>query len=271
MAPVRLIDQHQLRLGVAPHRGRMDADTRAEAHRGHRRALREQLRVRADADLEVLRPHPLRDEHLLDARRLRRAGLHPAEVRADDRLDLLAGALGQGGIARARSSMTRSSRLATNVTPLALTAWRSAGASSHGLRRIARALDAVGRRVPSSGRARGAALMAARTSAGLAAFRRWLVGRIARGSGRPRRRPRTADDGGPALRRHPRAAHQERVARVARQAVACRQRGCRSSRLSSASRGPTRRATCRPVAPTRRCSGRRPAARRPSCTSSAHG
>ena len=34
---------------------------------------------------------------------------------------------------RACSSITRSSRLATNVTPLALIAWRSHGASSHGV------------------------------------------------------------------------------------------------------------------------------------------
>ena len=62
----------------------------------------------------------------------------------------------RAGLPLARSSITRSSMLATNVTPLALTACRSAGASSHGLRGVARAFHAVGgegvQRAPSAAR-----------------------------------------------------------------------------------------------------------------------
>jgi hypothetical protein len=78
------------------------------------------------------------------------------------------------GFPRARSSMTRSSRLDTNVTPLALTACRSHGARSHGL---------AGSRCPSAllatrssrGPRGGAVWITLRTSAGVATFRRWLT------------------------------------------------------------------------------------------------
>jgi hypothetical protein len=80
----------------------------------------------------------------------------------------------RAGFPRARSSMTRSSRLETNVTPLALTACRSQGASSHGF---------DGSRYPSEllattssiGPRGGAVWIDARRSAGLATFRRWLT------------------------------------------------------------------------------------------------
>jgi len=64
--------------------------------------------------------------------------------------------------------------LATNVTPLAFTAWRSAGASSQGLP-ASRAPSTLLAASASSVVSREAALIAARTSAGLAVFRRRLV------------------------------------------------------------------------------------------------
>src|SRR5438445_107490 len=78
------------------------------------------------------------------------------------------------GLPRARSSMTRSSRLATKVTPLALTACRSQGASSQGReesRWPSRLLATMSPRRPRA----GASLMAARSSSGAATFRRWLT------------------------------------------------------------------------------------------------
>ena len=81
-------DQHHLRLRVVPGRHRMDADLGEVADRGHRRRLGEDLGVRPDADLEILRPHALLDEQLLQRHRLRRAGLQPGEVVADQPADL---------------------------------------------------------------------------------------------------------------------------------------------------------------------------------------
>ena len=80
----------------------------------------------------------------------------------------------RAGLPRARSSMTRSRRLATNVTPLALTACRSAGARSHG-REGSRRPSTLLARISSSGPRAGALRIAARTSAGLDAFRSWLT------------------------------------------------------------------------------------------------
>src|SRR5207249_6318219 len=82
-----------------PDRRGMNADARADAHRRHRWALREELRVRADADFEVLGPHALRDEHVLHPCRLRRAGADAAQVGSDDGLDLFARAVSERGIA----------------------------------------------------------------------------------------------------------------------------------------------------------------------------
>ena len=64
----RAVDhEHELGLGIVPDRRGMNPDPRADAHRRHRRALREELRVRADADFEVLGPHALRDEHVSES------------------------------------------------------------------------------------------------------------------------------------------------------------------------------------------------------------
>ena len=76
---------------------------------------------------------PSRDQHVLDARGLGRAGPHAAQVVADDARRLAAAPPRPcAGSPRACSSITRSSMLATNVTPAALIACRSHGASSHG-------------------------------------------------------------------------------------------------------------------------------------------
>ena len=97
------------------------------------------------------------------------------------------------GLPRVRSSITRSSRLATNVTPLALTACRSHGARSHGF---------AGSRAPST-------LLATMSSIGAERRRRPHRGAHVRGPGdvqeladrrigrasdrRPRRRARPID------------------------------------------------------------------------------
>src|SRR2546426_765885 len=70
--------------------------------------------------------------------------------------------------------MTRSRRLATKVTPLALTAWRSQGARSHGRDRSrwpSTLLETMSSRRPTT----GALLIAVRSSSGVATFRRWLT------------------------------------------------------------------------------------------------
>src|SRR5258705_13667661 len=77
----------------------MDAYAGAQAHRGHGRALREQLRVGPDAHLEVLRPHALGDEHVLHAGGFGGAWLDTAEIGPDDGLDLSAHAVRQRGVA----------------------------------------------------------------------------------------------------------------------------------------------------------------------------
>ena len=61
----------------------MHAGIHRGADRGHRLRLGEDLRVGADADLEILAPGALLDQHLLQARGLGRAGLQPRQVVAD--------------------------------------------------------------------------------------------------------------------------------------------------------------------------------------------
>ena len=136
--PAAAHGQHDLRLGVVPLRLRMDADLGAGADRGHRRPLGEDLGVRADADFEILRPDALRRSARPSAAC---ASAEPGRTSCrllpmTDRIDRRRPSAFAAS-PRACSSMTRSSRLATNVTPLALTACRSHGASSHG--------DALGR------------------------------------------------------------------------------------------------------------------------------
>ena len=79
------------------------------ADRGHRLALGEDLGVRPDADLEILGPHALRDQRLLERHRRGRAGLQLGEIVADQRRDLGADRRGRSASPRACSSITRSS------------------------------------------------------------------------------------------------------------------------------------------------------------------
>ena len=71
----------------------MDADVRPGADGRHRLRLREDLGVRPDTDLEVLRPRALGDQRLLETGRFRGARPHRSEVVADDRDDRAADAL----------------------------------------------------------------------------------------------------------------------------------------------------------------------------------
>src|SRR5262249_9760711 len=85
--------EHDLRLGVVPLRLRMDPDLGPGAHRRHRLSLGEDLRVGADSDFELLRPHALRQQRVLDGARLRGARTDVAQVAADDRDDRVADGL----------------------------------------------------------------------------------------------------------------------------------------------------------------------------------
>ena len=66
----------------------MDAGVQEGADGRERLRLGEDLGVRPDADLEILAPGALRDEHLLEARGLARARLEPGEILADEAHDL---------------------------------------------------------------------------------------------------------------------------------------------------------------------------------------
>ena len=114
----------------------MDARIHAGADRGHRLRLGEDLRIRADADLQILAPRILLDQHLLQMCRLRRPGLQLAQGRRRPAGSprrgsprRRSGRRARAPRSRARSSTPRRSR------PAALIACRSIGASSHGLPR----------------------------------------------------------------------------------------------------------------------------------------
>ncbi len=226
----------------------MDAHARTGAHRGHGRALGEELRVRADADLEVLRPHALGDQDLLDPRRLGRAGLHPAQVRAHGRLDLPARPLGQRRVAPGplldhALQQARHERDAAGLHRLQVRGGQQPRAA-----RVPRALHAVaGQRLQRTDRGRG-------LERGAHLRGRGLVQQAARG------RPAAGeiDDLVAAHRHHrgavlggqPGAADQERVGRLARQAVAGGETGrgahARASYVAATSAG-TRRSGWRAV------------------------
>src|SRR5450830_1053534 len=72
--------QHNFRLGIVPFRLAMNSDFAAAAHCGQNRCLRENLRIRADTDLQVLRPHTLLDQHSFKAHRFWRARLDCPQV-----------------------------------------------------------------------------------------------------------------------------------------------------------------------------------------------
>ena len=132
--PAAAVDrEHHLGLGVVPARDRVQPDLGAPADRRHRLALGEDLGVRADADLEVLAPEPLGDAAPPwppPPRRCPggcRAGSAPISPAMRSRI-----ASARAGSPAARSSMTRSTIERAKVTPQALSACRSQGASSRG-------------------------------------------------------------------------------------------------------------------------------------------
>ena len=105
--------------------------------------LGEDLRVRADAHLQVLRPEPFGDQHLLGLGGFRGAGPDRADAAAEGPAHQVAHL--RGPCRRRpphRSSMTRSIMLSTKVTPQALMTCRSTGASRCG-RAGSRASDAL--------------------------------------------------------------------------------------------------------------------------------
>ena len=72
----------------------MQARLHAVTHRRHGLRLGEDLGILADADLQVLRPRPGRDQRLLQFQRLRRTGLQLAQVPAKLFLHLRANGVG---------------------------------------------------------------------------------------------------------------------------------------------------------------------------------
>ena len=97
--PLLCGDDGDLRLRIVPGRDRVQPDIGAEPDRRHRLAFGEDLRVRPDADLEILRPGAARDELGLDRHRLFGAGLQLGEIVADQPGDI--GADGVGLFSRA--------------------------------------------------------------------------------------------------------------------------------------------------------------------------
>jgi hypothetical protein len=78
----------------------MQPDRCAPADRGQNLRLGKNLRIRADADFQILRPDAHFDQCRLDLGCLRRSGLQVAQAIADNGGDALAHRFGQGGIAR---------------------------------------------------------------------------------------------------------------------------------------------------------------------------
>ena len=135
MAPLRGDHQHDFRLGIVPGRDRVQARLHAVADRRHRLRLGEDLRVRADADLQVLRPGALLDQHALELGGLRAAGHELGEIAAELGRHAVADRLGLLRRSRAPAPRSRAPAWSSGkVTPAALMACRSMGASSQGLR-----------------------------------------------------------------------------------------------------------------------------------------
>ena len=122
----------------------VDADVGAAADRRHRLRLGEDLGVRADADLEILRPDAVGDQRVLQLLRLGEPGFNvarsvPISLAISSRMRSA-----PARSPRARSSITRSSIETAKVTPAALTACRSIGDSSQGRFGVARFERRVG-------------------------------------------------------------------------------------------------------------------------------
>ncbi len=91
--------QHHFRLGIVPLGHGVDADEAAAADRGQHWRLGEDLGVRPDAHLQVLRPHALLDQQRFERLGAWTAWLQALQIRADHRLHLLADGHGAPGIA----------------------------------------------------------------------------------------------------------------------------------------------------------------------------
>ncbi|WP_237047740.1 hypothetical protein [Lentzea guizhouensis] len=96
--PARVHHQDELGLGVVPRGAGQNADVGPQPHRRQHRRLGEDLRVRADPDLQVLRPQPFGLQHPLHLRGLRGPRPQVGDVPLDDRPDLLPHFLGPRGI-----------------------------------------------------------------------------------------------------------------------------------------------------------------------------
>jgi hypothetical protein len=84
----RIGDDDDFRLRVVPARRRQHTDRGAGADSRHGRRLGEDLGVRPDADLEILRPQALGLQHALEVLRLRRSGHQPVDCATERGLDL---------------------------------------------------------------------------------------------------------------------------------------------------------------------------------------
>src|SRR5690606_4591338 len=96
---VRRHHQHHLRLGVIPLGGSENPDLGQVAHRRERLRLGKDLRVRPDANLQILRPATPADQQVLERSGLLRSGLERPQVLADQGLNLSPCLLGARRIA----------------------------------------------------------------------------------------------------------------------------------------------------------------------------
>ena len=144
--PAAALGNHgDLRLGIVPGRDRVQPDIGAEPDRRHRLALGEDLRVRADADFEILRPGAARDQLGLDLHRLCRSRASAWRDRVPISPAISARmASAFSAEPRACSSMTRSSRLTDEGDAGSLHRLQVDGRKQIGLRRIAAVCEAVG-------------------------------------------------------------------------------------------------------------------------------
>src|SRR6185437_9663505 len=98
-APAGVDDQDELGFGIVPPGRAWDADSSTQPHAGEDRRLREDLGIRPDADLEVLRPEALLAQHALRVQRLGGAGTNRRDTAAQSLDDERADLGGAGGIA----------------------------------------------------------------------------------------------------------------------------------------------------------------------------
>ena len=226
----------------------------AGADRRHRLRLGEDLRVGADADLEVLRPRALRDQRVLErAPPPASPGARSTGCRRSPRRSRARTLSAFAGSPRACSSITRSSMLATNVTPRGLDRLQVARREQPRLRRVARVLRPSWRATSAS--ARSAAASRARANAPPPGSSRFMQhARRRRDADRSTRSsPCTAHEHGAVERRHERAADEQRALAVDGKARATVRRSCievrKTGRVGTVARQNTRHgphASCSP-------------------------